>query len=495
MGGRVAVRMGANVSDLDAQGATRHDPREAWPAAWAPAADLRYERGTLLLVPREGPLDAFSDLPGVVWDPRVDAFRAPAFRHAELSAELARRSAASHVDVRASGPEPVAWTEAQIRPYQHAALRAWWLSDKRGIVVLPTGAGKTRLAVAAMARTGLRALCLVPTRALLLQWQSVLRTLYSGPIGLYGDGNRQLAAITVATFESAYLHMPRFGNYFDLLVVDEVHHFGRGMRDEALEMSIATARLGLTATPPRDDASLGRLNELVGPVVFELGIDDLTGTYLAPFEVIELRLQLDAPERRAYDEDMRKFREVSARFRDLAPGAGWADFARAAATCPEGREALAAWRRVQVLLAFTNAKRDALGGLLDRHRNARVLVFTADNHAAYAIARQHLIMPLTCDISRLERDAALARFRAGALRALVSARVLNEGIDVPDADVAIIVAGAMGEREHVQRIGRLLRPGQGKRALVYELITRGTIEVRSAEKRRAGLGSRVSRSL
>ncbi len=75
-------------------------------------------------------------------------------------------------------------------------------------------------------------------------------------------------------------------------------------------------------------------------------------------------------------------------------------------------------------------------------------------------------MPITCDIGRAERDDALARFRRGALRALVSARVLNEGLDVPDADVAVVVGGALGEREHVQRVGRLLRPGDGKRALV-----------------------------
>ena len=104
-------------------------------------------------------------------------------------------------------------------------------------------------------------------------------------------------------------------------------------------------------------------------------------------------------------------------------------------------------------------------------------------------------MPITCDISRAERQAALAAFRAGTLRSLVSARVLNEGIDVPAADVAILVAGTQGEREHIQRIGRLLRPAAGKRALIYELVTLATPEVRRASERRralapAGLASR-----
>ena len=124
-----------------------------------------------------------------------------------------------------------------------------------------------------------------------------------------------------------------------------------------------------------------------------------------------------------------------------------------------------------------------------------MLIFTADNETAYAIAREHLVMPLTCDIGRQERDDVLQRFRRGDLRALVSARVLNEALDVPDADVAMVVGGALGEREHVQRVGRLLRPGEGKRAVVYELVTRNTMEVGQARRRRQGLVARRSAQL
>jgi superfamily II DNA or RNA helicase len=156
----------------------------------------------------------------------------------------------------------------------------------------------------------------------------------------------------------------------------------------------------------------------------------------------------------------------------------------------EGRRALDAFRRARKLVTFTEAKRQMLGVLLHRHRDARLLIFTADNESAYTVTRDHLVMPFTCDIGRKEREEVLVRFREGALRALVSARVLNEGIDVPDADVAIIVGGALGQREHVQRVGRLLRPREGKRALVYELVSRKTTEVRLARRRRAGLAPR-----
>jgi superfamily II DNA or RNA helicase len=143
------------------------------------------------------------------------------------------------------------------------------------------------------------------------------------------------------------------------------------------------------------------------------------------------------------------------------------------------------------------SRREATGRatLLARHRASRVLVFTADNDTAYAIAREHLVMPLTCDIDRRERQRALAAFQEGRLGALVSARVLNEGIDVPGADVAIVVGGTLGEREHVQRVGRLLRPRAGKRALVYELVCSGTTETRVAKRRQRALAPQGSAQL
>jgi superfamily II DNA or RNA helicase len=111
-------------------------------------------------------------------------------------------------------------------------------------------------------------------------------------------------------------------------------------------------------------------------------------------------------------------------------------------------------------------------------------VFTPDNKTALAIAREHLIAPITCDTSRGERARVLELFRAGALRAIASSQVLNEGVDVPDADVAIVVGGRLGEREHIQRIGRVLRPLAGKSATIYELVVQGSSEVRAGVRRR-----------
>jgi superfamily II DNA or RNA helicase len=453
---------------------------------------LLFDHGTLVLA--EAPDLSRKAVPGLLWDPRVELYRAPGYRYAEVAEALGSLQLPFVDEVR-RGRSALAkpWHSVELRSYQEAALLAWQLSQQRGLVVLPTGSGKTRVAAAAMALTGETALCLVPTRALLNQWLAELSRLYAGAVGCLGDGRQDVQQVTVATFESALRAMPRIGSRFELLVVDEAHHFGGAVRDEALEMCVAPRRLGLSATPPSGPA-LARLEELLGPVVYQLSVGDLAGKWLADFDLVVLRVTLDRDERARYDADHRLFTELNGQFRALHPTGTWQELVAAASQSTDGRAALRAWRRSRQLLSFTRAKAAAVRALLSRHRDARVLVFTADNASAYSIAREHLIMPITCEIGRPERERALQGFREGKLRALVSARVLNEGIDVPEADVAIIVGGTQGEREHVQRIGRLLRPSPGKRATVYELVTLATSEARRATERRRGLAATHPRS-
>jgi superfamily II DNA or RNA helicase len=446
---------------------------------------LLYDRGTILL---DGPAPVWiAEIPGVLWDPRVRRYRAPAWRYAEIVRLLSGRVRFSD-GVFCEAPR-VELGPIPLRSYQAEALAAWERAGRRGVIVLPTGAGKTRVGLAAIASAGRPALCLVPTRVLLHQWCHEL-SMCAAPLGRYGDGARDLGPVTVATYESAYRHMDALGRRFELLVVDEAHHFGTGLRDEALEMCAAPARLGLTATPLGNGPAAAQVAALLGPTVYELGVGDLTGAFLAACDFVTLHLELEGGERTRYDRLVARFREAHGAFQRTAPGATWGDFAAAATRTAEGREALAAWRESWRIVSLCAAKRAAIGRLLDAHRDARVLVFTADNAAAYAIALEHLVMPLTCDIGRAERDEALERFRRGELRALVSARVLNEGIDVPSAEVAVIAGGSLGRREHVQRVGRLLRPAPGKRALVYELVVRDSLEVARARQRRKGLAAR-----
>jgi superfamily II DNA or RNA helicase len=444
--------------------------------------NLVFDRGTIILL-NPPPMCDLGSLPGVMWDPRAGVFRAPGWRFPQLKKELINRDIKLENRIGSHSRLEGVFHGIHLRPYQRTALDAWLMADKRASVVLPTGSGKTKLAIAAIAALRTCTLCLVPTRILLQQWIEQLRIVYTGPVGCLGDGSHEIRDITVATFESAYRWMERIGDRFELLIIDEMHHFGVGCRDEALEMSIADTRLGLTATPPSNESAITQLQNLIGPIVFNMSVDELVGSYLSKYRRITLSLELSSAERLQYQRERAIFDEVYRSYRKIHPQTDWASFVYTASQSIQGRRALNAWRKSRQLLSYTAAKSRMTSTLIDRHRDNRLLVFTADNSTAYRVSRQHLIMPITCDIGRKERVQALEKFSNGELRALVSSRVLNEGLDVPDADVAIIIGGTFGVREQTQRIGRVLRPRQGKQAIIYELVSRNTIEEFQARRR------------
>jgi superfamily II DNA or RNA helicase len=468
------------------------DPLTSCPLRQGPPT-LTFDRGTLLLgEPGSrgdarrllGPLIDDHEL-GLVWDPRVSAFRAPADRYVALL----RQAREHHVAIKDGCPLPqkISLSAPPLRDYQAAALDAWRIGQ-RGIVILPTGAGKTRVAIAAIAAVGDATLVLVPTRALLWQWRDELARWYPKKIGVYGDGQRVIEDVTIATFASAYQRLDRFGQRFGLLVVDEVHHFSRGRQSEALEMCTAAQRLGLTATLDADDVAPGApLARLVGPIVYQEAICTLSGRYLAPYDHIRLPVQLEEDERRRYERARGRFRSAYRAFRRSGGDAAWQAFVVACQHSAAGRQALAGHREAQQIVARAQRKRLLLGRLLVRHATQPTLVFTADNDTAYAVSKQLLAPAITCDIAKKERESIFDDLRQKKINAIVSSRVLNEGIDLPEVGIGVIVGGSQGKREHVQRVGRLLRPGKNKRARVYELVCDGTHEVMHAERRQLAL--------
>ena len=131
--------------------------------------------------------------------------------------------------------------------------------------------------------------------------------------------------------------------------------------------------------------------------------------------------------------------------------------------------------------------------LLRRHWDDRVIVFAKSVEEVYSLSRRFLIPGVTYETPARERKEILDRFREGRYRAVIASDVLNEGVDVPDAGVAIILAGSASRREYVQRLGRILRPKGGKRAVLYELITAETGEEHTARRRKEGFAREVSR--
>lgn len=427
-------------------------------------------------------------IPGAAWDRELRAWRLPAEQHASLTERLAAANVRISDELHGRSTS-LGFSLPALRWYQEAALARWQAAGARGVIALPTGAGKTLVALAAIARLGVAALCLVPTRVLLDQWARVLAACSPAPIGRLGDGDHVVAPITVATYASAVSWAPRIGDRFGLVIVDEAHHVGAWCPAEIFEMLVAPARLGLTATPPADAGLLARH---LGPVVYALSVADLVGDALADYEIVSVPIELDRDERARYRQLRGRFAASYSAFQRAMPNAAWSEFVRAASQTIQGRGALAAWREYRALLAYPQGKRLVLRELLAQHRDRRALVFTADNATAYAIARELLVMPITHEIKRGERAQALAGFRSGERPVLVSSQVLDEGFDVPEADLAIVVGGTSSARRHAQRIGRVLRPRDGKLARVYELAVSETTEVSYVQRRRAGLGDRTA---
>jgi len=447
---------------------------------------IRFDRGTLVL-DRVAPGLAPGILDGATWDPELAAWRMPAESLSGLRVRLADAGVRPTDDLRPPALD-AAWNLPALRWYQQAALAAWHRSGARGVLALPTGSGKTIAALAAIAELAVATLVLVPTRVLLDQWATVLEAYGPRPVGRLGDGDHRVAPITVATYASAITWAPRIGDQFGLVIVDEAHHVGAWCPSEVLEMLVAPARLGLTATPPHGATALA-IERHVGPVVYTVTVDELAGDALAPFDVLTIPVGLTPVERATYRTHRGRFAASYGELQRRSPGASWHEFVEVAQRSASGRQALAAWRASRAVLAYPTGKRAALRELLARHRDDRVLVFTADNATAYAIARELLVVPITADIRRAERATMLERFRAGDAPVLVSSQVLDEGLDVPEAEVAIIVGGSGSERRHIQRVGRVLRPRTGKRARIYELAVEATAEIGVVERRRRGLSA------
>lgn len=457
----------------------------------SPVIELRFHGGTLELhFPREAtgkPLQRPSWLPAsCLWDPRAHVFRAPAMAYHEVVRAL--HGAGVAYDDRARAYETLpsgARFLMEPRPFQREAIDAWKGSGGRGVVVLPTGAGKTHVAIMAIHARARSALVVAPTLDLVRQWYDRLREAFQIPVGVVGGGEHRVEALTVTTYDSAHIHMEHLGNRFGLVIFDECHHLPSEAYGSAAESCLAPFRLGLTATPERQDGREGELERLLGPIVYRQEIVALSGEYLASYETRRIKVQLSAEEQEAWAEargiylDFVRAQGISMGSRD-----GFRQFLMRASQSEPGREALHAYRAQRAIAFAADAKLEYLDLLLHVHRQDRMLIFTIDNATAYKISRRFLIPVITHQTKVTERSDILSGLAEGRYRAVVTSRVLNEGVDVPEANVAVVVSGTGSVREHVQRLGRILRKREGKTAVLYELVTEGTAEAHTSERRR-----------
>jgi RNA polymerase primary sigma factor len=392
-------------------------------------------------------------------------------------------------------------TSLVLRPWQNAALNAWIAAGRRGIVQAVTGSGKTWVGVGAIAEhlsvATARVVVLVPTIELQTQWIRTLRGVFSVPVGAVGDGhldrfsdNVILVYVARSAADTLSLTVRRSAQrYAVLLVADECHRYGSTTYAGALDAPFS-ATLGLSATPERDGDHgmatyvLPRLGDVVYEYDHEQGVSQAV---IADFRLCFVGVEFEAFEQAASNEltaqIARARRALVNEFPFLEHAAQFIHAVKQLA----GRDEHGISRRY---LQLTAERRRLLYGASARHdfvfwlaeqsalRDRKLLLFhetIADceylarglTEAGIAAGAHH------SGLHRETRRTTLARFARGELSAIVAPRTLDEGIDVPDASLAIIVAGTRVKRQAIQRIGRVLRVSPGKQiALVLKVFVR-----------------------
>jgi superfamily II DNA or RNA helicase len=385
-----------------------------------------------------------------------------------------------------------------LRDYQRKALDSWAKADKRGSIVLPTGAGKTVIGVKAIEIVNSATIVIVPTIDLMDQWSSVLLKYFPKiKIGNLGGGSSAIESITVSTYDSAYLRASSLGNRFSLIIFDELHHLAAPGYRSIAEQFASPFRLGLTATIEREDNLDRDLPRLIGGgIVFRTRTLDLArDRHLSPFEIERREVEMLPEEAIEYHKSIQAYQlslkklgirmNYAGSFRRLIMMSGKNDIAR---------EAIRTRNKAMDIALNSEAKIEELRKILSENVGTKTIIFTQHNKLVYSISNLFLIPFITHKSDRDERLDVLNGFKEGRYKVLVTSKVLDEGVDVPDAELGIILSGTGSSREFIQRLGRILRPkaDSTRKAKLIEVISAGTREMEISHKRkRAFLNSEV----
>jgi DNA excision repair protein ERCC-3 len=350
------------------------------------------------------------------------------------------------------------------RPYQRAAAEAFYRGGTvlggSGVVVLPCGAGKTVVALAAMSLVGEKTLVLTTNTVAVRQWRDELldkTDLRPEQVGEYTGEEKSVRPVTISTYQmltwrraksEAFEHFTLFSREnWGLVVYDEVHLLPAPIFRVTAALQ-ARRRLGLTATLVREDGKEDEVFCLIGPKRYDVPWKVLEDKgFIAAARCTEVRVSLDVTLKPAY------------------ASAGAREKFRVASENP--------------------AKVGVVQRILARHPEGRVLVIGQYLDQLAGLAR-HLAAPLiTGKTPNAERERLYERFRRGDERILIVSKVGNFAIDLPDANVAIQISGTFGSRqEEAQRLGRILRPkSDGSAASFYAIVTHGSRDQEFAQKR------------
>lgn len=435
---------------------------------------LRYFKGLILS-------DAYA--PGMKWSDELKSYTSLASKYMEIKKYFLDNGVIVEERVFDTIPFPIIEDKIELRDYQAEAVKSW-LRLKRGIIVLPTGSGKTQVALKIISTLKVPTLIIVPTIDLINQWMDRVRKYLNFDPGVIGGGEDTLKGITIITYDSAYTRAEELGNKFLLLVFDEVHHLPSEGYSMMAQLFASPFRLGLTATPEREDGRDKLYPILVGPIVYRKEFKELSGKYIAKFKVLRVYTSLTEDEEKRYKELRKRLKDfLRSRKIELKSLSDFHKLVRLAARDREAREALLAWHESLSLAVNSRAKIDKLKELLMQYKDEKILIFTRDTQMAYEISRRFFIPVVTYKTDKEERAEILEKFSKNEYKVIVSSTVFDEGVDVPDASIAIVLGGYGTKRQFLQRLGRILREKE-KEALMIEIVTKGTADYRLSKKRR-----------
>ena len=447
---------------------------------------LYYDKGSIVI-------SGINQIPYSVIDPRTNQLRALALHYQDIIAYLQNSGIQYEDNVMELIPIQNLRIEninLSLRAYQKKAIENWIKVGKKGCIILPTGSGKTIIAIKLIEIINSSTLIVVPTLDLMEQWTKFLSKYFQKlEIGNIGGGIFNITGITVSTYDSAYIRSSFIGNKFAFVIFDELHHLAAPGYRTIAEQFASPYRLGLTATYEREDNLHVDFPRLVGGIVYQSSVNELArDKHLASFTVekryVKLLPEEEIEYQKNYDQYLSFLHKLGLRYDHIA----LQKLIMISGKNQYARNALLARNKALDIALNSQSKIAELRKILSENPNRKTIIFTQHNKLVYLISNNFLIPFITHKSSKQEREDALNGFRDGRYRVLVTSKVLDEGVDVPDAELGIIVSGTGSKREFIQRLGRLLRTKPNfTNAKLIEIISSGTSEINTSVRRKQAL--------
>ena len=452
--------------------------------------ELRYDKGTILL-------NGDFHTPYAVFDPRINRYRALGIHYPEII-DYFKRNKIDYVDRVRNYIIPLNRNQFketyELREYQKEAWKRWIIHGMKGCIILPTGAGKTIIALHAILKTNASTLVIAPTLNLMEQWFGALENILKvrNQIGKLGGGYEDIKSITITTYDSAYLKSSYLGNKFEFLIFDEVHHLASDKYSLIGEQFISPYRLGLTATIEREDGKHVNIYKLVGKIAYSKDFYELSqDNHLSKFRLKKIKVEMLPDEILQYKRRIFQYNQLLKEAKIFYP-IRLERLIMLSGNNSNLRKALLLRNEAVDIALNSYAKIVELEKILKHHAIEKTIIFTVHTKLAYIISDRFLVPVITHRTKNEERNEILEKFKRGLYRVIVTTKVLDEGTDVPDANVGIILSGTGSKREFVQRLGRLLRPKKDveNMANLIEIISSDTSEIFTSNRRNKGINNK-----